>query len=86
RHGAAGRVRGRVQPAPLGRRGGRGRIAVSVEGPDLESLVRRLAGTPPEFTDEPRIGGSGRVAGGGFLKKTAPPGRGGRGGGGGGGG
>ncbi|MVW59769.1 hypothetical protein GPY61_07485 [Massilia sp. NEAU-DD11] len=35
---------------------------MSVEGPDLESLVRRLAGTPPEFTDEPRIGGSGRVA------------------------
>jgi hypothetical protein len=35
---------------------------VSVEGPDLASLVRRLAETPPEFTDEPRIAGSGRVA------------------------
>ena len=35
---------------------------MSVEGPDLESLVRRLAETPPEFTDEPRIAGSGRVA------------------------
>ncbi|MFS2082992.1 hypothetical protein ACCD01_31185, partial [Telluria sp. Tellsp99] len=32
-----------------------------MEGPDLESLVRRLAGTPPEFTDEPRIGGTARV-------------------------
>jgi hypothetical protein len=35
---------------------------VSEPGPDLESLVRRLAETPPEFTDEPRIAGSGRVA------------------------
>lgn len=37
-------------------------VAMSVEGPDLASLVRRLAETPPEFTDEPRIAGSGRVA------------------------
>lgn len=34
------------------------------EGPDLERLTRRLAGTPPEFLDASRIGaaGSGRVA------------------------
>lgn len=35
---------------------------MSEPGPDLESMVRRLAETPPEFTDEPRIAGSGRVA------------------------
>jgi hypothetical protein len=31
-------------------------------GPDLETLTRRLADTPPDFLDEPRVGGSGRVA------------------------
>jgi len=31
-------------------------------GPDLETLTRRLADTPPDFMDEPRVGGSGRVA------------------------
>lgn len=35
---------------------------MSEPGPDLASLVRRLAETPLEFTDEPRIAGSGRVA------------------------
>jgi hypothetical protein len=31
-------------------------------GPDLETLTRRLADTPPDFLDEPRVAGSGRVA------------------------
>ncbi|HEY8040455.1 MAG TPA: hypothetical protein VIF15_11705 [Polyangiaceae bacterium] len=31
------------------------------EGPDIATLVRRLAGCPPEFLDEPRIGASGRI-------------------------
>jgi hypothetical protein len=31
-------------------------------GPDLETLTRRLADTPPDFMDEPRVAGSGRVA------------------------
>jgi len=31
-------------------------------GPDLETLTRRLAETPPDFLDEPRVAGSGRVA------------------------
>lgn len=31
------------------------------EGPVLESLTRRLAETPPDFLEEPRIGSSGRV-------------------------
>ncbi|MGZ5198837.1 MAG: hypothetical protein ACXWC4_03625 [Telluria sp.] len=30
-------------------------------GPDLETLTRRLADTPPDFLDEPRLAGSGRV-------------------------
>jgi hypothetical protein len=35
---------------------------VNLEGPDLEILIRRLAETPPDFLDEPLVGGSGRVA------------------------
>lgn len=35
---------------------------MNLEGPDLEILTRRLAETPPDFMDEPRIAGSGRVA------------------------
>jgi hypothetical protein len=31
------------------------------QGPILESLTRRLADTPPDFLDEPRIGAAGRV-------------------------
>jgi hypothetical protein len=31
-------------------------------GPDLETLTRRLADTPPDFMGEPRVAGSGRVA------------------------
>ena len=31
-------------------------------GPHLETLTRRLADTPPDFMDEPRVAGSGRVA------------------------
>jgi hypothetical protein len=31
-------------------------------GPELETLTRRLADTPPDFMDEPRVAGSGRVA------------------------
>ncbi|MES2573015.1 MAG: hypothetical protein V4710_23535 [Verrucomicrobiota bacterium] len=31
------------------------------EGPPLESLTRRLAETPPDFLDEPRIGSSGLI-------------------------
>lgn len=31
-------------------------------GPALESLLRRLADTPPDFLDEPRIGSTGRMA------------------------
>ncbi|PYS33980.1 MAG: hypothetical protein DMG14_30570 [Acidobacteria bacterium] len=31
------------------------------QGPILESLTRRLAETPPDFLDEPRIGAAGRV-------------------------
>ncbi|WP_296943942.1 hypothetical protein [uncultured Massilia sp.] len=30
-------------------------------GPALETLLRRLADTPPDFLDEPRIGGAGRI-------------------------
>lgn len=30
-------------------------------GPPLETLLRRLADTPPDFLDEPRIGASGQV-------------------------
>jgi hypothetical protein len=30
-------------------------------GPPLETLVRRLIDTPPDFLDEPRIGNTGRV-------------------------
>jgi hypothetical protein len=30
-------------------------------GPALETLLRRLADTPPDFLDEPRIGASGQV-------------------------
>lgn len=30
-------------------------------GPPLESLLRRLAETPPDFLDEPRVGNEGRV-------------------------
>lgn len=31
-------------------------------GPDLETLNRRLADTPPDFMDEPCVAGSGRIA------------------------
>jgi hypothetical protein len=31
-------------------------------GPDLETLTRRLADTPTDFMDEPRVASSGRVA------------------------
>src|SRR6266487_551075 len=31
------------------------------QGPILEKLTRRLAETPPDFLDEPRIGTTGRV-------------------------
>jgi len=31
-------------------------------GPALETLARRLADTPPDFLDEPRIGNAGRMA------------------------
>lgn len=31
-------------------------------GPPLETLLRRLADTPPDFLDEPRIGASGQVS------------------------
>jgi hypothetical protein len=34
---------------------------VTEEGPDLASLVHRLAECPPEFLEEPRIGDSGRI-------------------------
>lgn len=34
---------------------------MQVEGPVLETLTRRLAETPTDFLDEPRIGDSGRV-------------------------
>lgn len=30
-------------------------------GPPLETLLRRLADTPPDFLDEPRVGNSGQV-------------------------
>lgn len=32
-----------------------------LHGPPLETLLRRLADTPPDFLDEPRIGASGQV-------------------------
>ena len=35
---------------------------MSDEGPELAALVRRLAETPAEFLDEPRIGTTGRVS------------------------
>jgi hypothetical protein len=36
-------------------------VTTTREGPPLEALLRRLAETPPDFRDEPRIGKSGRV-------------------------
>lgn len=33
-----------------------------IPGPPLETLLRRLADTPPDFLDEPRIGASGQVS------------------------
>ena len=35
---------------------------MNLPGPDLETLTRRLADTPPDFLDEPRVAGAGRVA------------------------
>lgn len=35
---------------------------MNLPGPDLETLIRRLADTPQDFLDEPRIAGAGRVA------------------------
>lgn len=35
---------------------------MNLSGPGLESLIRRLADTPPDFMDEPRVAGVGRVA------------------------
>jgi hypothetical protein len=37
-------------------------MSVQREGPLLETLTRRLAETPPDFLDEPRIGERGSVA------------------------
>ena len=37
-------------------------MSVQREGPLLETLTRRLAETPPDFLDEPRIGEGGSVA------------------------
>ena len=36
--------------------------AMEHAGPPLETLLRRLVDTPPDFLDEPRIGARGRVA------------------------
>lgn len=35
---------------------------MNFRGPGLEALVRRLADTPQDFLDEPRVAGAGRVA------------------------
>lgn len=35
---------------------------MDLEGPDLETLTRRLTDTPPDFMDEPLIAGRGKVA------------------------
>jgi hypothetical protein len=35
---------------------------MQLPGPPLETLLRRLADTPPDFLDEPRIGASGEVS------------------------
>jgi len=35
---------------------------MNLSGPSLEALIRRLADTPPDFMDEPRVAGAGRVA------------------------
>lgn len=32
-----------------------------ISGPPLETLLRRLADTPPDFLDEPRVGASGQI-------------------------
>ena len=55
--GGADRLRARVLASRV--RGGG--AAMSEEGPELASLLRRLTECPAEFLDEPRIGESGRV-------------------------
>lgn len=35
---------------------------MNLSGPGLEALIRRLADTPQDFLDEPRVAGAGRVA------------------------